>query len=787
MQEAEGRVSELTQEIEQEGALRDIAPLAAVIKAIKAGGDYEAKIGAAESEAQTAASTITTLLRPMRPTIPAECDIASLPVPPPDSVKHYRDRYRDLENRLHTCRGQIHDAELDTIRREKEYQRVKDDQHAIPAEELSDLRGHRDAGWSLIRRKYVEGADISEAEVTAFDPTAPLPEAYEGAVERADIAADRRFETAKATAHLAEIARQIAEQQERLEVLRGQLAAYISEETKLGDEWIAMWGPTSIVPLSPDEMLVWLDARSQIFQQLQLKASAERKVASLKEEQSKARARLLPEIVALEPDVASLNGHPLSVLIELAENMHRRHEAKAANRRKLEQSLGKATTESAAKLKSVLESENALKGATNAWSTAVAALGLDPISSPESIDAQIEIIGEMRDTANRINDLRHERVEKIERDIASFEAEVGQLIPAVASHLEGTSAEDAVLKLEELLQQSEQARNAAATLEERIAAEQKKINDCDLERLAAQRVVQSLQMQAGVGTVEDLKTAIDHSNERRSLRHDREEAEKAVLEDGDGLPLNELVDECKSANLDQIAARQQTIEADLDELRNQQVQAGQARAAAQAAFDAIGGDDRMARAAADRQSALAEIRGIAEDYIRLRSAELLLQHAIERYRREKQGPLLTRAGQLFAILTGGSFKGLRVEFDQADNMEIVGIRPSGHTVSVSGMTGGTVDQLYLALRVAAVEDYLSRSRPLPFIADDLFVNFDDKRAAAGFKVLGELAQKTQVLFFTHHRHLIEVADTALETNVSAIDLASMSQVNEGVAALAATA
>jgi hypothetical protein len=44
-------------------------------------------------------------------------------------------------------------------------------------------------------------------------------------------------------------------------------------------------------------------------------------------------------------------------------------------------------------------------------------------------------------------------------------------------------------------------------------------------------------------------------------------------------------------------------------------------------------------------------------------------------------------------------------------------------------------------------------------------------AAAGLKVLGELAHKTQVIFFTHHRHLIDVAEAALNTNVSVINLA----------------
>jgi uncharacterized protein YhaN len=178
-------------------------------------------------------------------------------------------------------------------------------------------------------------------------------------------------------------------------------------------------------------------------------------------------------------------------------------------------------------------------------------------------------------------------------------------------------------------------------------------------------------------------------------------------------------------------------------------------------FDAIGGDDRAARDAADRQAALAETRDIAERYVRLRSSVLLLQWAIDRYRREKQAPMLKRAGELFAILTGGSFEALQPEFESDDTVHLVGVRSDGRRVRLAGMSTGTADQLYLALRVAAVENYLEHAAPMPFIADDLFINFDNKRAAAGFRVLNELAKKTQVLFFTHHQHLVDVARTTL--------------------------
>jgi uncharacterized protein YhaN len=65
-------------------------------------------------------------------------------------------------------------------------------------------------------------------------------------------------------------------------------------------------------------------------------------------------------------------------------------------------------------------------------------------------------------------------------------------------------------------------------------------------------------------------------------------------------------------------------------------------------------------------------------------------------------------------------------------------------------------------------------KPLPFVADDLFINFDDDRSLAGFEVLGEIAKKTQVLFFTHHQHLIDVARRALGSSISVTELSQPS-------------
>ena len=96
------------------------------------------------------------------------------------------------------------------------------------------------------------------------------------------------------------------------------------------------------------------------------------------------------------------------------------------------------------------------------------------------------------------------------------------------------------------------------------------------------------------------------------------------------------------------------------------------------------------------------------------------------------------------------------------------MRDDGTQVPPQVLSDGERDKLYLALRIAGLERHLDSNQPLPFVADDVFVNFDDERAAAGFKVLGTLSQRTQVVFFTHHSRLRDVAREALSDGLLAL-------------------
>ena len=94
----------------------------------------------------------------------------------------------------------------------------------------------------------------------------------------------------------------------------------------------------------------------------------------------------------------------------------------------------------------------------------------------------------------------------------------------------------------------------------------------------------------------------------------------------------------------------------------------------------------------------------------------------------------------------------------------------GALVAINGLSTGTEDQLYMALRLAALELHLEQGTPLPFIADDLFINWDDNRAGAGLAALAQLAAKAQVIVLTHHSHLVEVALRATDGRIHVIEL-----------------
>ena len=86
-------------------------------------------------------------------------------------------------------------------------------------------------------------------------------------------------------------------------------------------------------------------------------------------------------------------------------------------------------------------------------------------------------------------------------------------------------------------------------------------------------------------------------------------------------------------------------------------------------------------------------------------------------------------------------------------------------VDPAGLSDGTRDQLFLALRLAGIEQHLEQREPMPLVVDDVLIHFDADRARATLECLAELSRRTQVLLFTHHAYLVELARGLKATEV----------------------
>jgi uncharacterized protein YhaN len=165
--------------------------------------------------------------------------------------------------------------------------------------------------------------------------------------------------------------------------------------------------------------------------------------------------------------------------------------------------------------------------------------------------------------------------------------------------------------------------------------------------------------------------------------------------------------------------------------------------------------------AEEYQSAKAKYIDAIHEYVRLTAAAQVLRGAIEQYREANQAPVLARANELFVRLSENSFARLSLDPEQG---VIYGER-DGRSVPVEGMSDGARDQLFLSLRLAAIERVMSGRQSLPFIADDILINCDDSRSAAALRVLADLGTRTQVVYFTHHHRIGDIATDVLGDRV----------------------
>ena len=682
-------------------------------------------------------------------------DLLALSLPSAESLSREEEllrRLHDEQDLLRKRRREMQD-ELLRVQRDKE---ALDARGELPTEkDLRHVRHQRDQGWRLLRRQWLQGEDVAE-DARTYDSQRALPEAFEHFMGQADLTADRlRWEadrvhrSAALVDRMDELAAFLAQAEVQEEELSKALQAF-------DRQWQELWATCGIHPRSPREMILWLAGMDK----LRLRVEAWQRAGAEQEARSAQRARLRQALIkelSQVGEVEGLCGEELAGALSHAQQVVRRLEQQTRERRALEERIGRLEESQRRACNERDEAKNALDVWRAQWLGVLADLGLPEDALPGEVEDFLESLQKCFEHLRQAEDFQ-KRMEGIDRDGRDYASAVSALQEQVAPELSPLPTDQAVVQMQALVNRAREERSRLLQVEEDHRQLEDDLRQATVDLRGVEDELTRLCRVARCAGEEDLEHSEQRWREQQHLRERLADVEGRLLHIGEGLSLTELQEQAGQVSADELPARiaalgldlQERIEPEISRL-NQRI--GEIRTELQR----MDGSARAARAAEDAERVLARLRRLAERYTRLRVAAQVLNDEIERYRAENQDPLLNIAARVFAQLTRHAFAGLRADVGDQGQPVLVGVRADGARLEVSGMSSGTRDQLYLALRLASLEWRLEQHEAMPFIVDDILINFDDERSQATLATLADLARRNQVILFTHHRQVVDTA------------------------------
>ncbi|MDH4319030.1 MAG: hypothetical protein OEV64_11605, partial [Desulfobulbaceae bacterium] len=659
-----------------------------------------------------------------------------------------REEKRQLKREEDTTREELKSVQI----AEREVQYGGD----VPGEkDLYAGRMRRDKGWQLLRRGWIESKDISE-EARIYGGGEPLPEAYEKEVARADNLADRLRREADRVAKAAGLRARRESLEEALAEIALRWEALKRRDEDLQRIWREHWTPSGIIPLSPGEMLAWLRDVELIRTKLGEVFKKNKELIEHEKLRDQYRSSLLEERL-LELDKGKFSGPELLPLLSHSEAILEENRKTDALRERLgdqaeqlKQTLQRAGEQHQAAL-------NAMTKWREEWGKSVAGFGLTKIPSPvESLDL-IDTLEKAFAKLEKAHDFQS-RIQGIDRDAEAFKRDVEGLLARTPLVDPNLTLDQAVLqllsKLGEARKNKELLRNNRRESDELNSA-----IEMGKQNLAVLREGMALLLkEAGSGDPAELAGKIRLSARYREIELKISTAAASLARLCEGVDLERMEREAREVDVDGLPGWIATLKSEIEENIYPRIkECSRIIGEENKELQLMDGSSRAANAAEEMERIGARIRRLVDQYTRAKLAAHILRVEIERYREQHQGPVLQRASGYFADMTLGSFSGLRTDLNDKGEPILVGVRPDESRLKVEGMSSGTRDQLYLALRLATLEWRLEAGEPMPFIVDDILINFDDARSRATLKSLADLAARNQVILFTHHSQVVHEA------------------------------
>lgn len=607
---------------------------------------------------------------------------------------------------------------------------------SISPEALKESRNHRDALWMEIRQ--------SPSQVQTHG------EVFEQAIHGADEVADARFahsdaahELEAATVDRDIVADRVVKQCVSVDSARGAAQSH-------RDQWAARLAVQGLKPLGEADLQALLKSIDSLRDQHH---TIQEKMAAI-DARKDANAGARQAIITL----LGMDGSDESLLSSAQRRIDDANHA-AGERKTLSTQITAKQAELRGLDAQVQLRDEDLENARGRGRTSFSAAGLVVDVDTALARNQLAVMSEVEVQLDALADTDL-RINQMKAAISAFRAVVRQALGLFEMPDTGDVLADA-RKLrpaaDDLRARQIKRDQHLKTADSALANVNKAIAGID----AAKASVAELMAQTGSEKIEQLMTVVAEAARQRDLRGRLDELRQKMVQAAGGVSFETVTAEIDESDRASLSSELDAIDHELTAINQTLISAAQADKEASDKLLAMGKGDELVKSEVQRQMALAEMREAVDRFSTVRGAAEILRWALRRYRQQAQGPMLETASTMFSKMTLGRYRGLTIDLDAPTPELLAVLANSGRHVQLDHLSEGTRQPLFLALRLASIALYLKERPGMMFIADDLFVDLDDERAAAGFDVLGEIATRGQVFYLTHHHHLEPVARRAV--------------------------
>jgi len=707
-------------------------------------------------------------------------ELCRLKVPTIENIEQFDETGKGIRADVENLAERTESIQADLGQRREELAVLELADSVPTEEELHASRDVRNLGLRLAVQS-LRGESVAQEEVDEFVKNvaegSEIAANLEPSVRRADAIVDRLRREADRVAEKSQLLGQLQSLEAKdLQVATDSAEAKQSQDVWSSD-WANCWRESGVFPSKPAEMRAWLRNYTELVD-LANKFAVATESQNREEQRCKAVRRSLTAELSRSgvelPDEANLRQ-----LMQLCQRYVNEAEEACRSRNQLEENLKRVKGDLKQAQSEVGSAKGELKQWRTDWAEAIEPLKLSPGALPEQAESVLSNLDELYRNLDQADNFGR-RIWGIDETAKEFSQAARELALEVAPDLAEQPVEEIASGLHLKLSEARQVAKRKEALNERLEDEKQTLDETEQSVVESHAIVEALIQQACCKSLDELPSAIEKSQRKQRLEADVEELQSQLTPFCAGRSLEKLLAEAEREDADRLPTRLEELESHIASLRDQRDKTIEGKQREASKLEQYTGDAAAADKAAERQFVLTQLEEDAREYVVTMIASRLLQRAVERYQEKAQGPVLSGASEHFRRLTCEAFGGVRADYDESGQEVLVGVRPNGNTLRVEKMSEGTRDQLYFALRLGTIDHWFDRHDPIPFIVDDVLLAFDDARATAAIETLIALSHRTQVLFFTHHKHLVSL----VRNSVGAAEAVGPGEASERVHVLA---